>query len=80
MNLPPKVSTAIHNVRGRARRIRVVRRSMLCRLLNNRESVVVGNTIFVRAPLLTQRVLRKGITKIEAQNEIVNRLLTLIGF
>lgn len=74
-----KISTATYNLDGRKITVRVVRDSKICRLLTKKDSIVIGNTIYIRYPRMTPRMLRAGLNEIEARPLWLHRLWQMVG-
>jgi hypothetical protein len=48
-------------------KIKIVRSSWLCRLLFHKYAISIGETIYVRSPILEQKVLRRELFKMAAR-------------
>jgi hypothetical protein len=77
----PRISEGVYEYQGLKIIVRVVRKSKIARvacLFSKRESIILGNTIFIAGERLTQSMLRTALLRIRNRPKVLNWLLTLV--
>jgi hypothetical protein len=59
----PKISFFVRNINGKDIRIKLVRKSLICRLLSKNESVILGRTIYARNKTVTKKVFNRAVVR-----------------